>query len=57
MRMYPRIGKSQSTIPYHAIRYADVLLMKAEAINEIGGTDAITNAAKEVNKIRLRDWL
>jgi hypothetical protein len=55
--MVPELAKSQSTIPYHAIRYADVLLMKAEAINEIGGTDAITNAAKEVNKIRLRAGL
>ncbi len=49
--------KSQSTIPYNAIRYADILLMKAEALNEIGGTDAVTNAAIEVDKVRGRAGL
>ncbi|HOS46717.1 MAG TPA: RagB/SusD family nutrient uptake outer membrane protein [Paludibacter sp.] len=55
--MVPELAKSQSTIPYHAIRYADVLLMKAEAINEAGGAGAVTNAAKEVDKVRLRAGL
>lgn len=55
--MVPELAKSQSTIPYHAIRYADVLLMKAEAINEAGGADAITKAAKEVDKVRQRAGL
>jgi hypothetical protein len=45
---------SQSTIPYHAIRYADVILMKAEAINELGGENAVEQAAFEVDKIRNR---
>ncbi|MHB9143434.1 MAG: RagB/SusD family nutrient uptake outer membrane protein [Paludibacter sp.] len=48
------VAKDQSTIPYLAIRYADILLMKAEAINETGGTDAVTNAAIEVDKVRGR---
>jgi len=46
--------KSQSTIPYNAIRYADILLMKAEALNEKGGTDAVAKAATEVNRVRNR---
>lgn len=52
--MVAGVAKSQSTIPYHAIRYADILLMKAEAINELGGVDAISKAATEVNLIRSR---
>lgn len=47
-------SKSQSTVPYHAMRYADILLMKAEALNEIGGATAVTNAAAELNKVRQR---
>lgn len=31
-------AKSESTIPQHIIRYADLLLMKAEALNESSGT-------------------
>ena len=46
--------KSQSTIPYNAIRYADILLMKAEALNEKGGADAVAKAATEVNRVRNR---
>jgi hypothetical protein len=46
--------KSQSTIPYNAIRYADILLMKAEALNELGGTDAVVNAAIPLNRVRSR---
>lgn len=55
--MVTGLAKSQSAVPYHAIRYADVLLMKAEAINEAGGTDAVTKAAAEVNKVRARAGL
>lgn len=50
----PGIAKDQSTIPYISMRYADILLMKAEAINEIGGTGAVANAATEVNLVRAR---
>ncbi|NLA16194.1 MAG: RagB/SusD family nutrient uptake outer membrane protein [Bacteroidales bacterium] len=49
--MIPGKAKAQSVIPYHAIRYADILLMKAEALNETNQTQA---AVTEVNKIRRR---
>ncbi|MDO9153621.1 MAG: RagB/SusD family nutrient uptake outer membrane protein [Paludibacter sp.] len=48
------IAKNQSTVPSHFIRYADIVLMKAEALNEKGGTNAIINAATELNRIRNR---
>jgi len=48
------VSKSQSTVPYHSMRYSDILLMKAEALNEIGGSDGITKAAVELNKVRQR---
>jgi len=48
------VTKSQSTVPYQSMRYADILLMKAEALNELGGADAVGNAAIEVNKVRQR---
>jgi len=48
------VSKSQTTVPYHAMRYADILLMKAEALNEIGGANAVVNAAIELNKVRQR---
>jgi hypothetical protein len=41
---------SYFTLPYHYLRYADVLLMKAEALNETNGA----NAVAELNKIRHR---
>jgi len=44
------IPKDRSTVPYHYMRYADILLMKAEALNESGGG----GAAIEVNKVRAR---
>ena len=47
-------AKSQSTIPQHILRYADVLLMKAEALNETGKTG---DAATEVDKVRARAGL
>jgi len=50
----PAVTKSQSTVPYNSMRYADILLMKAEALNEIGGAGAVANAAIEVNKVRQR---
>ncbi len=50
----PGLAKSQSTIPYNAIRYADIILMKAEALNERGVGDAVANAAIEVNRVRSR---
>ena len=52
--MVAGIAKAQSTVPYHAIRYADILLMKAEALNETNATD---KAVTEVNKIRTRAGL
>jgi len=55
--MVTGVTKDQSTMPYHAIRYADILLMKAEAINELGGTGSIANAAIPVNRVRNRAHL
>jgi len=53
----PGVTKDQSTMPYNAIRYADILLMKAEALNEQAGTDAIANATIAVNRVRSRAHL
>jgi len=50
----PGIPKDQSAIPSIYMRYADILLMKAEALNEIGGASGVSNAAIEVNKVRSR---
>ena len=47
-------AKSQSTVPQHLIRYADVLLIKAEALNE---NNATADAAVELNKVRARAGL
>jgi hypothetical protein len=47
------VPKSRSMVPYHYMRYADILLMKAEALNESGGA----GAAIEVNKVRARAGL
>jgi starch-binding outer membrane protein, SusD/RagB family len=44
---------SQSTIPQHIIRYADVLLMKAEALNESGAT----GVEEPLNQVRQRAGL
>lgn len=46
----PGVAKDRSTVPYHYMRYADILLMKAEALNESGGAGAAT----EVNNVRRR---
>ncbi|MDP4240080.1 MAG: RagB/SusD family nutrient uptake outer membrane protein [Bacteroidota bacterium] len=47
------IPKDQSTIPWIYMRYADILLMKAEALNESSAGGA-ASAAIEVNKVRAR---
>lgn len=47
-------AKSQSTVPQHLIRYADVLLIKAEALNESNQTAL---AAIELDKVRDRAGL
>ena len=52
----PTIPKDQSTVPYIYMRYADILLMKAEALNE-SGANGVATAAIEVNKIRVRAQL
>lgn len=49
--MVTGVAKSQSTVPYHIIRYADIILMKAEALNE---TNHVGDAVKAVNEIRNR---
>ncbi|MDD6363820.1 MAG: RagB/SusD family nutrient uptake outer membrane protein [Bacteroidales bacterium] len=46
-------SKAQSTVPQHIIRYAELLLIKAEALNESEGT----GAADELNKVRSRAGL
>lgn len=49
----PGIPKDQSAIPYIYMRYADILLMKAEALNESSAGN-VGSAATEVNKVRAR---
>lgn len=51
------LAKSQSTVPYHIIRYADVLLMKAEALTELGSADQLQKAEDALNKVRSRAGL
>lgn len=46
-------SKSQSTVPQHILRYADVLLMKAEALNETNQS----GAEIPLNKVRERAGL
>jgi len=46
-------AKSQSTVPQHRIRYAEVLLLKAEALNESG----LAGAEVPLNKVRARAGL
>jgi hypothetical protein len=56
-RMVEGVAKGYCVIPYHYMRYADILLMKAEAINELGESSiagAVSLAAAEVDKIRNR---
>ncbi len=53
----PAGRKGDGYLPYIYLRYADILLMKAEALNEAGGTNAVTTAAVELNKVRDRAGL
>ena len=46
-------AKSESVIPQHILRYADLLLMKAEALNESGSG----NAAAPLDEVRARAGL
>lgn len=51
-------NESQNTwVNYRALRYSGVLLMAAEAANELGGTQNTTNAETWVNMIRNRAGL
>lgn len=52
----PGIPKDQSLIPNTYMRYADILLMKAEALNESSAAN-VAIAAVEVNKVRARAGL
>ncbi|MCF0173966.1 MAG: RagB/SusD family nutrient uptake outer membrane protein [Bacteroidales bacterium] len=47
-------ARSQCTLPQHILRYADVILMKAEILNELDNT---LDAIDEVNKVRIRATL
>jgi len=50
------LAKSQSTVPQHRIRYAEVLLLKAEALNEASPAN-VTLAAAPLNLVRGRAGL
>lgn len=50
------MAKSQSTIPQHRIRYAEVLLLKAEALNE-SGPGNVGVAAAALDQVRSRAQL
>lgn len=50
------MAKSQSTIPQHRIRFAEVLLLKAEALNEAAATNTV-KAAIELDRVRNRAGL
>ena len=53
----PSGRKGDGYLPFIYLRYADVLLMKAEALNEQKGNDAVANAAIALNKVRGRAGL
>ncbi len=53
----PKGTKGDGNLSYIYLRYADILLMKAEALNEDGKTDAINNAAAAINEVRFRAGL
>jgi starch-binding outer membrane protein, SusD/RagB family len=55
--MVDGVTKAQSVIPYNYLRYADILLMKAEALNELGGANAVVEAATAVDIVRNRAHL
>lgn len=49
-------AKSQSVIPQHIIRYAEVLLIKAEALNESGSTEQAISTVKPLrDRAHLKD--
>ena len=50
------MAKSQSTIPQHRIRYAEVLLIKAEALNEASASN-VADAAIALDRVRSRAGL
>ncbi|MBR1573836.1 MAG: RagB/SusD family nutrient uptake outer membrane protein [Bacteroidales bacterium] len=50
------LAKSQSTIPQHRIRYAEVLLLKAEALNEQSAANTVA-AADALDLVRSRAGL
>jgi hypothetical protein len=50
------MAKSQSTIPQHRIRYAEVLLLEAEALNE-ASPENLTAAAAALDQVRERAGL
>lgn len=52
-RLSETLAKAQSTVPQHIIRYADVLLMEAEALNESGKS----GADEPLNQVRARAGL
>ncbi|MBL7740935.1 MAG: RagB/SusD family nutrient uptake outer membrane protein [Chitinophagaceae bacterium] len=63
-KVYPEPSMQEATgvrvnrwINHSLMRYSDVLLMAAEAANEIGGATNMTNATTWVNKIRSRAGL
>ena len=49
-------AKSQSTVPQHRIRYAEVLLLKAEALNEASAANVLA-AAAALDEVRDRAGL
>ena len=50
------MAKAQSTIPQHRIRFAEVLLLKAEALNEANAAN-VTTAAAALDQVRNRAGL
>lgn len=46
--------KSDGNLPYIYLRYADILLMKAEALNERNGNNDFDNALVALNRVRHR---
>ncbi len=53
----PKGIKGDGNLSYIYLRLADILLMKAEALNEAGGTNSLNNAAIAINAVRSRAGL
>lgn len=51
------VGSANGNIRFPVYRYADILLLKAEALNQIGGTENMAAALAIVNQIRSRAGL